>query len=78
MSKIKLYTTPTCTYCVLLKKYLDEKNVEYEEVDVSEDEEAQKRMVEKSGQMGVPVVETEEEKFIVGFNKEEINKELGL
>lgn len=79
MAKVKVYTTPTCTYCVVLKKYFEEKGVEYEEVDVSEDEEAQKRMIEKTNQMGVPVVEIgEEEKFIVGFDKEKINQELNL
>ncbi len=78
MEKLKIYTTPTCTYCVILKRYLDEKGVEYEEVDVSEDEEAQKRMVEKTNQMAVPVMEMDGERFIVGFDKEEINKELGL
>ncbi len=75
--KVRVYTTPTCSFCVMLKKYFDEKEVEYEEVDVSQNEEAQKEMVEKTGQMGVPVTKIGEE-FIVGFDKEKINKELGI
>lgn len=74
MPKIKIYSTPTCTYCIILKRYLDGKNVPYEEVDITEDEEAKQRMIEKTNQMTVPVVEIDDEKFIVGFNKEEIDK----
>ncbi len=78
MPRVKLYSTPTCTYCVVLKKYLEEKGFEYEEVDVSQDEEAQKRMIDKTGQMGVPVIEIDDEKFITGFNKGELEKELDI
>ena len=66
-----------CVYCVTLKKFLKEKGVEFQEIDVSIDEQAAKEMVERSGQMGVPVVEIEGE-MIVGFNKEKISKKLGL
>ena len=77
MSKVIVYSTPTCTYCIILKRYLQEKNIDYEEVDVSADMEAQEKMIEKTGQMGVPVVEIDE-KVIIGFNKGEIDKALGL
>ncbi len=77
MSKVKIYSTPTCTYCIILKKYLQEKGIDYQEVDVSQDEEAQKRMVEKTGQMGVPVTEIGEE-MVIGFDKEKINKLLEI
>ncbi len=74
MPKVKIYSTPTCTYCIILKRYLDGKNIPYEEVDITEDEEAKQRMIEKTNQMTVPVMEVDDEKFIVGFNKEEIEK----
>lgn len=61
----------------MAKEYLKEKNVSYEEYDVSSDEKAQKEMIAKSGQMGVPVIDINGE-IIVGFNKPEINKALGL
>jgi glutaredoxin 3 len=77
MSKVKVYSTPTCTYCVILKKYLEEKGVEYEDIDVSQNEEVQKEMIEKSGQMGVPVSEINGE-IIVGFDKAKIEKLLNL
>ncbi len=77
MPKIKVYTTPTCTYCIVLKKYLGEKGFDYEEVDISENDEERKRVVEKTGQMGVPVTEVNGE-FIVGFEKGKLNKALGI
>ncbi len=76
--KIRLYSTPICTYCIILKKYLDGKNIEYEEVDITEDEDAKKRMIEKTDQMGVPVLEVDGEKFLTGFDKNEINEALGI
>lgn len=76
--KVRVFSTPACSYCVFLKRYLDEKGVDYESIDVSKDQEKLKEMVELSGQMGVPVVEIGEEDVIVGFNKEQINKSLGI
>ncbi len=74
MSKIKIYSTPTCTYCIILKKYLSDKGVEVEEIDVSQDEEAKKYMIEKTNQMTVPVTELPNGEFVVGFKKNEIDK----
>lgn len=82
MAKIKIYSTPSCAYCKLLEQYLDEKKVEYEDIDVSQDQAAGKEMVEKSGQMGVPVsiITTNDgkEEVVVGFDKVKINELLGL
>ncbi|MFH1682967.1 MAG: glutaredoxin domain-containing protein [Candidatus Woesearchaeota archaeon] len=75
MTKIKVYTTKTCPYCIMAKDYLREKGVEFEEVDVAADREAAKAMIEKSGQMGVPQIEIND-KIIVGFNKAAIDEEL--
>ncbi len=75
--KVKVYSTPTCPYCVTLKRFLEQNDVEFEEIDISEDEEALEEMKEKSGQSGVPVVEIGEE-VIVGFEKEKIKQLLDL
>ncbi len=77
MAKITIYSTPTCTYCVILKNYLKEKGIEYEEIDVSTDLGAQKEMIDKSGQMGVPVSIIGEE-VIVGFDRERIAELLNI
>lgn len=74
---IKVYSTPFCPYCVTLKDYLKDKKVEFTEIDVSENEEKRDEMVKLSGQIGVPVVDIDG-KIIVGFDKEEIDKTLGL
>ena len=74
---IKIYSTPTCPYCHMMKEYLDEKGFEYEDINVAEDVNAREEMVEKSGQMGVPVSDIDGE-IIVGFNREKINELLGI
>ncbi len=71
--KIKIYSTPTCPYCHLAKEFLKENNIEFEDVDVSKDETAAQEMIEKSGQMGVPVIDIDGE-IIVGFNRAEIER----
>ena len=75
MSEVKVYTTPTCPWCHKLKEWLKEKKVSFKEVDVAADQEAAKKMVEKSGQMGVPQIEING-KIIVGFNPDAIEKAL--
>ncbi len=77
MPKVKVYSTPTCVYCVTLKKFLNDHEIEFEEIDVASNDEVAKEMVSKSGQMGVPVVEIGNE-IIVGFDKDKITKILGL
>ena len=74
---IKVYSTPTCTYCVTLKKFLDEKGIKYEAVDVSQDEKDLQEMVDKSGQMGVPVVDIDGQ-IVVGFNRNKIVELLNI
>ncbi len=75
--KIRVFTTPTCAYCIVLKKWLEEKGVDYEEIDITQHEEEQERMVEKTGQVGVPVTEIEGE-MVVGFEKDKIAQLLGI
>jgi len=75
--KVRVFSTKTCPYCVSLKAYLDEKGVKYEHIDVAEDKEAGKEMIQKSGQMGVPVTDIDGE-IIIGFDKPIINKLLGI
>jgi len=72
---VKVYSTPTCPYCTMTKNYLKEKGIKFDEIDVSMNQEAADRMVNKSGQMGVPVVEINGE-MIIGFDKEKIEKKL--
>ncbi|MFA6215403.1 MAG: glutaredoxin domain-containing protein, partial [Patescibacteria group bacterium] len=75
MKKITIYSLPTCPYCLRLKAYLNERKIEYTDYDVADDETKAKEMIDKSGQMGVPVIEING-KIIVGFDKEALDKEL--
>jgi glutaredoxin 3 len=75
--KVIVYSTPTCPYCVMVKKYLKENNIEYEDINVAEDQEKAKEMVDMTGQMGVPVVQIGKE-FVIGFDKEKINELLEI
>lgn len=77
MAKIKIYSTPTCPYCVALKNFLKEKNIGFEDVNVGEDAQAREEMVYKTNQMGVPVVDIDGE-IIIGFDKEKISKILKI
>jgi glutaredoxin 3 len=77
MDKVKVYSTPTCHFCHAVKDFLTKNNIEFSEFDVSVDEERRNEMVEKSGQMGVPVVIIEDQ-AIVGFDEAKIRELLGL
>lgn len=72
---VKIYTTPSCTYCNKAKKYLKENHVTFTEYNVAKDMRRADEMVKKSGQMGVPVLDVHG-KVIVGFNQPEIEKAL--
>jgi glutaredoxin-like YruB-family protein len=74
---VKVYTTTHCPYCVMAKNFLKDNNVEFEELNVQENHEAAKEMIEKSGQMGVPVLDING-KIIVGFDKKKIKETLNL
>ena len=68
MADVTIYTTPTCTYCKAAKDFFKENNVEYEEKDVAVDEAAREAMVEKSGQLGVPVIDVKGN-IVIGFDE---------
>ena len=76
-AKVTVYSTQTCPYCHMAKEFLRQHGVKYEDVDVGSDEKAAEEMVEKSGQMGVPVIEIDG-KVIVGYDADAIRKALGL
>jgi len=76
-ANIVVYSTPTCPYCTLAKDYFKDHNFEYMEIDVAKDAKAAEEMVKKSGQMGVPQIEIDGD-IIVGFDKEKIDKKLGI
>ncbi|MEK6843747.1 MAG: glutaredoxin domain-containing protein [Candidatus Micrarchaeota archaeon] len=77
MKNVIVYTTKTCVYCNATKEFLKNNNVQFKEVDVGVDQKAAEEMFEKSGQVGVPVVEIDGT-VIIGYDKEAMREELGL
>jgi glutaredoxin 3 len=73
---VTIYTTPTCHFCQMSKEYFKANNVSYTEYNVASDMEKRQEMIDKSGQMGVPVIFIGEE-MIVGFDKKRFDELLG-
>jgi len=82
MAKVNIYSTPTCTFCVMAKEFFSNNEIEFEEFDVAVDEEKRKEMIEKTGQMGVPVIvfikEDGSEEVVIGFDEAKVKEILGL
>ena len=72
-----MFTTPTCSYCRLAKTYFNQNKVRFTEIDVSRDQRAAADMVRRTGQSGVPVILIDN-RPVVGFDKQRINRMLGL
>ncbi|HNW96518.1 MAG TPA: glutaredoxin family protein [Candidatus Paceibacterota bacterium] len=71
--QIKVYSTPNCPYCVMAKDFFKAQGLEYQDVNVAEDQNAFQEMIQKSGQMGVPVIDIDGN-IVMGFNRPEIEK----
>ncbi|MFA5889062.1 MAG: glutaredoxin family protein [Candidatus Paceibacterota bacterium] len=77
MKKVTIYSTPTCHYCRLAKEYFDEHKIKYEAYDVAGDMERRREMMEKSGQLGVPVIIIDKD-VVVGFDRSRLAQLLGI
>ncbi len=75
--EVVIYSTPTCHFCQLAKAFFDENNIEYTDYNVAEDYEKAQEMVQRSGQMGVPVIFIDNE-MTIGFDEARIRNLLGL
>lgn len=78
MKKVEIYTTPSCTYCHQAKDFFAENNIEYTAYDVSTDAEKRAEMIEKTSQMGVPVIIIDDMDIIIGFSKKQLAEKLGI
>lgn len=77
MTKVTVYSTPTCPWCHKTKEWLKENNIEFENVDVSADKKAADEMIKKSGQMGVPVTDIDGT-IIIGYDVAAMKKALKI
>jgi glutaredoxin 3 len=74
---VKVYSTPSCPWCIKVKEFLKENDIDFKDMNVAEDQVAAKEMVQKSGQMGVPVLDINGT-IIVGFNEPKIKEMLKI
>ncbi|MGQ9454384.1 MAG: glutaredoxin family protein [Armatimonadota bacterium] len=70
---VVVYSTPTCPYCIQVKEYLRSKNIPFTDYNVAVDVEARNAMVQKSGQLGVPVIEVDGQ-IVIGFNRAKLDQ----
>ena len=75
--KVIVYSSPMCSSCMILKEFLTEKHIDFEEVDVMADRLKAQELVQKSGATSLPQIEIDGE-IIVGFDKEKISEKLGI
>ena len=85
MKNVTIYSTPTCHFCQMSKEFLKEKGIGYTEYNVASDLEKRQEMIQKSGQMGVPVIFVDDSsnpsgqaEMIIGFDKERLVASLGV
>lgn len=77
MAKVTIYTTPTCPWCKAAKRFFQDNKVVFEERDVAADLAARKEMVQKSGQLAVPVIDVDGA-IVVGFDEPRLRESLKL
>jgi glutaredoxin 3 len=81
-TKIKVYATTTCPYCTMVADWLKSKNVPFEKILVDQNQEAARDMIERTGQMGVPVTEIEykdrKPEYVIGFDRNQLAYMLGV
>ncbi len=77
MKNITIYSTPTCVYCNMAKTFFKANNVAFTEYNVASDLDRRKEMIDKTGQMGVPVIDLGGE-VVVGFDEPKLRAALGI
>jgi len=77
MHSVIIYSTPACPFCAMAKLFFKEHNIEYTEKNVAGDPAATGEMIEKSGQLGVPVIQIDDN-VLIGFDKSVVSKLLGI
>ena len=82
MAKIMVYSTTTCPYCKMLKNYLTEKQIAYDEVVLDQQPDQMQAFIDTCGSMGVPCTHITKDDgtkvIILGFDKAKINEALGI
>ncbi|OGF63778.1 NrdH-redoxin [Candidatus Giovannonibacteria bacterium RIFCSPHIGHO2_02_42_15] len=77
MKDVKIYTTPVCSYCKMAKDLFQKNNIQFTEYNVATDVKAREEMVQRSGQLGVPVIFVNND-IVVGFDREKLSRLLEI
>jgi len=77
MKNVTIYSTPTCHFCHMAKEFFKENNIDYTDYNVAEDADKRTEMLERSGQMGTPVIYVDNE-LVIGFNEGKLKELLGV
>lgn len=72
-SPVKIFVTPNCVFCKIIKGYFNDLKVEYEEIDITTDDEALNWLQDNLGQFGVPVTVFNDNQFVIGWQKQIID-----
>lgn len=74
---VKVYSTPTCPYCKMIRQFFAENNIQFEDIDVAANQAMAQEMIKKSGQLGVPVIDVNGQ-IVVGFDKNKLKQLLNI
>lgn len=76
--KVEIYTTTSCHFCHMAKEFFKENNIAFTDYNVGADTGKRSEMIEKSGQMGVPVIVIDNKDLVIGFNRKVLEDLLGV
>lgn len=75
--KVTMYSTPWCVYCKMAKKFFTDNKISFDEYDVASDALRRDEMIQKTGQMGVPVIDIDNQ-ITIGFDQIRLKQLLGI
>lgn len=75
--KVTMYSTPWCVYCKMAKKFFADNKISFDEYDVASDAIRRDEMIQKTGQMGVPVIDIDNQ-ITIGFDQLRLKQLLGI
>jgi glutaredoxin-like YruB-family protein len=78
MKKVEIYSTESCHFCHMAKEFFTENNIAFTDYNVGIDTARRSEMMEKSGQLGVPVIVIDDKEVVIGFDRKGLSNLLGI
>jgi len=75
---VKIYSSPFCTFCIMAKNFLKKHGIEYEDINVQENEQEARKIIELTGQTTIPVIIIDGKEILIGFDEEKLRKALEI